>query len=236
FEGDQMYWQTYPTPNDYDFIKNYFWLDIDYNKIRRIISKDPQVKKAMSAMPNIRILRQPFDFTVLSFILSARNNIPAIRKSVRNLCGMLGKKLLVDDESIYLFPSTNKIANASIERLREAKVGYKAEYLKKTAQMLIERDLSKRIYNMDEKEARTELLRLPGVGDKISDCVLVFALGFQNLTPVDVWARRFLIDLYDLPESWNYEKLRGWIKKNFFGYASWADQFLFEWYRKEPRK
>jgi N-glycosylase/DNA lyase len=232
FDNEYMYWQTYPVQNDELFIKKYFRTDIDYENIICQVSKDKLVCEAMSEMPNIRLLKQPLDQTILSFIISANNNIKAIRRSVRKLADMLGEKIKVGGRELSLFPSTEALAEASIETLRESRIGFRAKYIKKSAQMLLDGDFSEKLDTLDEDEARELLIQLPGVGNKVADCVLVFALGFDNLTPIDVWTRRAFTDLYNLPEDWNYEKMREWVKENFHGYASWANEFIFEWYRK----
>ncbi|MBD3329015.1 hypothetical protein GF357_00805 [Candidatus Dojkabacteria bacterium] len=231
FEKKYLYWQTYPEKDNFSLIKSYFRLDEDYQRILSNIGHDKFVKKAMLAVPNIRLLRQPFDQTTLSFIISANNNITAIRKSINHLRRMLGDKIDVDGQDVFLFPKTDVIANTDKAKLRETKIGYRDKYISKTAKLLVEQDLAGKITKFSEEKARKHTLALPGVGNKVSDCILIFALGFENLSPIDVWTKRFLTDLYNLPANWSYEQFRAWVKDNFHGYASWANQFLFEWYR-----
>ncbi len=221
FMGDYMYWQTYPQADDYDFIKKYFRLDEDYEKILKLISQDKFVKKAVEELPGIRLLKQPVDLVVLNFIISSVNSIPSIRKSIRALSKDLGDEIEIRGEKYYLFPRTEVLAEAEIASILKSKVGFRAKYLKKSANQL----LGKSCANRDE------LKELCGVGDKIADCVSIFALGENNSTPVDRWVKRFLVDLYDLSEDLTYNEFSDWVSENFNGYASWATQFLFEWYR-----
>ncbi len=144
---------------------------------------------------------------------------------------LYGDPIKIGPHTIYTFPKTSVLSELSESDLRKARIGYHAKYVKATAQILVKQTNDFKLHGLSEDNARAKLLSLPGVGNKVADCVLTFACKFPNITPVDVWAKKFLTGLYGLPTDWTYEKYRSWIKENFYGYASWADQFLFEWYR-----
>jgi N-glycosylase/DNA lyase len=118
-----------------------------------------------------------------------------------------------------------------LNELLKCKLGFHAKYLKGVAQSLIDSDLARRIYDMEEDKARKELVKLHGVGNKIADCVLIYSLGFDNVTPLDVWGKRICTDIYNCNPKMKYEEMRAWIDKYFEGYAGWAGQFLFEYIR-----
>ncbi len=221
FNKDYMYWQSYPQKDDFDFIKEYFRLEEDYERILELVGQDKFVKKAIEEVPNVRLLKQPMDLVTLNFIISSVNSIPSIRKSIRALSRYLGEKVKIRGEKYYLFPRTEVLADADISDIMKSKVGFRAKYLKKSAKQLLESNFTE----------RDELKQLCGVGDKIADCISIFALGDDNATPVDRWVKRFLVDLYDLSEDLTYNEFAVWVSENFNGYASWATQFLFEWYR-----
>ncbi len=84
---------------------------------------------------------------------------------------------------------------------------------------------------MSETDARKTLLGINGVGEKIADCVLVFGLGFDNVTPLDVWSKRVFTRFYKLNPKMKYEDMRFWASNYFEGYAGWAGQFLYEYIR-----
>ena len=224
-------WQTYPDNDNFEFLKKYLRLDVDYLEILQQIQKDKYIKSAIKKYPNLRLLKQDFEQTLFSFILSTNNNIPAIRKLVRALCQKFGKSININGRKTYLFPKTEVIAEAKLEDLLECKLGFRAKFLKGAAKHLLETNLHKRIHKMTEEEARTSLKEIKGVGEKIADCVLVFSLGFDNVTPLDVWGKRILTDFYKLNPKMKYEKMRSWIDNYFEGYAGWAGQFLFEYIR-----
>ena len=142
-----------------------------------------------------------------------------------------GKAIKINGRKIFLFPKTEVIADAKLEDLLECKLGFRAKYLKGAAKHLIEKDFPKKIGKMAETDARNSLLEINGVGEKIADCVLVFGLGFDNVTPLDVWEKRAFTKFYKLNPKMKYEEMQMWAGNYFEGYAGWAGQFLYEYVR-----
>ena len=215
------------------FIKKYLRSDTDYNTILKTIKKDEYIKKAIKKYPNLRLVKQDFEETLLSFLVSSNNNIKSIRKIIRDMNKRFGKKVKVDGKEFYLFPETEVIADAKLEDLLECKLGFRAKFIKGAANHLLKTNLHKKIIKMSEENARSSLLEINGVGEKIADCVLVFSLSFDNVTPLDVWGKRFLVRYYKLNPKMKYTDMRKWIGNYFEGYSAWAGQFLFEYIRQE---
>ena len=230
-ENGFLFWQTYPEKDNFDFLKKYLRLNVNYPKIIKKIQKDNHIKSAIKKYPNLRLLKQNFEETLLSFLVSANNNIKSIRKIIRSMNRKFGKPVNIDGRKIFLFPKTEAIADAKLEDLLECKLGFRAKYLKGAARCLLETDLSNKIEKMPETTARNSLLEINGVGEKIADCVLVFGLGFDNVTPLDVWGKRAFTKFYKLNPKMKYDKMRNWISNYFEGYAGWAGQFLYEYIR-----
>ena len=226
-----LYWQTYPEKDDFNFLKKYLRLDVDYPTIMKKIQKDNHIKSAIKTYPNLRLLKQDFEETLLSFLVSANNNIRSIRKIIRSMNRKFGKSLNVDGKKIFLFPKAEVIAEAKLEDLLDCKLGFRAKYLTGAAKYVLKNDLSKKIEKMSETNARNTLLKINGVGEKIADCVLVFGLGFDNVTPLDVWGKRAFIRFYKLNPKMKYDDMRDWISDYFEGYSAWAGQFLYEYIR-----
>jgi len=233
---DYWHWQTYPVLNDIKFIKEYFRLRVKYNKIISVISKDKYVNRGIQQYPGLRLLKQPFCDTVISFIISANNNIKAIRKSIRILSRMYGKRIKVDDKYFYLFPKIDKLANARLSGLKNSRIGFRAKYVKNAARCLVASGLEKRIDKMSENQIRTELINLPGVGDKVADCTLCYGVALDDVMPLDVWGRRILSTYCGLSPKLSYNAMRVCTRTHFGGYAAWAGQFLFEYIRHNFRK
>lgn len=171
-----------------DIWRGYFDLDTDYGRIKRAIDPaDAYLQAAARAGGGIRILRQELWETIVTFIISQRNNIPRIRKCVDTLCREFGgKELDLRGDTYDLFPAPQVLADATEGSLRGCGLGYRAPYIKKTACMISSKEVDlDRIASLGYAEARAGLLELCGVGEKVADCISLFALHHIDAFPVD---------------------------------------------------
>lgn len=209
--------------------KDYFDLNRDYSSLKEILTKDDEVmKKCADYGSGIRILNQdPFE-TIITFIISANNQIPRIQKSVNKISEMYGKKIFLEDKEYYTFPTPEELSKAKVEDLREfVKVGFRDKRIVESAIMInngeIDFDL---LFNGDLEEARVEIMKLPGVGPKVADCCLLFAFKRSESFPVDVWIKRVMEELY-LHEDTNKNKIASEGRRLFGPLAGIAQQYLF---------
>ena len=171
-----------------EFWKDYFDMDTCYEKhIARIADEDEYLKEAAQFGSGIRILRQDLWEMIITFIISQQNNIPRIKSLIRALSERYGqKKEASDGKRYYTFPDAKSLARAKEEELRALKLGYRSRYICGTAAMIADGIVDlKEIGKMDYEEARTALMRLPGIGGKVADCICLFALHQMNAFPVD---------------------------------------------------
>lgn len=213
------------TEEDYEvFWKKYLDADRDYSQIKKEISINETMNKAISCGGGIRILRQDFFEALLSFIISQRSSIPKIKSCVEKLCELCGDEIEFLGEKYYTFPTPEKVAALSEEELRALGVGYRAPYILKAAKAVrdgeIDADLLERL---DTHSAREKLLTLHGVGDKVCDCVLLFSLGKYDLFPSDVWIKRVM------EEEFSTKDAKAVGESNFGKYSGFAQQYLFYW-------
>jgi len=230
-EGN-YFWQTFPENNKVDLITEYFDLTTDYSLLKTKLSKDNYIINAVEHITDVRILNQDFEQTLLSFILTSHKNIKAVRKLVRDLSKYFGNKIEVDGIKFYTFPKSIDIANSSETRLRELGAGFRARYLIEAALKLSVRNDGLDLLAQDEALQRDYLTSFKGIGDKIADCVMVFSLKQRYVTPLDVWAKRVLVDLYGVDPKMKYELMRNWYKNYFDENTAFAGQYLFEYYRQ----
>ena len=181
---------------DAPFLRRYLDLDRDYAAIADEYAAFDFARRAMALHPGLRVLNQPPWEALISFILSANNNVARIRTLVNALCARYGQRWDTDLGPLYGFPAPEALAAASEEDLRALKVGYRAGYLIGTARMVAEGFPLEALPDMPYERAHAELLRLPGVGDKVADCVLLFGCGHASAFPVDVWVARLLRDWF----------------------------------------
>lgn len=174
--------------------KNYFDFDTDYKKIRRDVENfaagkpyEKFLRDATNFGAGIRILRQePFEM-LISFIISQRKNIPAIRSSVERICQRFGRRV----EDVHLFPTFDEISGATVDDLTGLGLAYRKDYildaLKKISAGTVNFDALK---NFSDDELVDNLKTIRGVGDKIANCVALFAYHRVDRAPVDVWIQR----------------------------------------------
>ena len=175
----------------------YFDLQTDYGAYLSAVDEtDAYLLEAAHLGQGLRILRQDPWETLISFILSQRKSIPAIRDSIEKLCRYLGNPLSIKDRQIYAFPSPEAIASAPQEVLKSCSVGYRGPYIQATAQAVAQGriDLSA-LFGLDDDALRDSLLSFCGVGVKVAHCVMLFGYHRLDSAPVDVWIQR-VIDLH----------------------------------------
>lgn len=209
-----------------DYFYKYFDLDTDYNDIINTINSRYGLKSATSFGRGIRILNQsPFE-TLISFIISANNNIKRIRGIIDRICSGLGE----DKGGYYAFPTIDKMANSCPEFFVRAGAGYRADYIIKTAQAICQGFDLNELYLTDTGDARERLMRLTGVGRKVADCILLFAYGKTDVFPVDIWIKKIYNHYYNNED--NPDKMSKKLIEIFGGYSGYIQQYLYYYIRE----
>jgi N-glycosylase/DNA lyase len=232
--------QTAAPEGDWQWLRHYLQLDVNLTEVLAAFpQEDAALQAAVRACAGLRLLRQEPWECLASFICSSTKQISQIEQIVVLLCRRFGEALAVPagEEPGHSFPGYARLAEISESDLRGCKLGFRAPYLRGTAQMLAagEVDLG-RLGRLPLEEARTELMKLPGVGMKIADCVLLFAYGFAEAFPVDVWIQRALRRHYFPRRSVSPARLRRFIAGHFGPHAGYAQQYLFHYMRVKEGK
>lgn len=223
-QGNDLFYSSNSDEVDDKFIMRFFRLDDDYDKIIEAISKDSNVAAAVKKYSGLRLIRQePFE-CLISYICSAASNIPRIKKNIEAIAERFGEKIDYDRKTFYSFPE--KLGDA--EKIGCCGVGFRKEYIHKTAE-IINKDKAyfAKLKKLSYEEAKAELKKLPGVADKVADCVLLFSLGFDEAFPVDTWVRKTMRELYFNNKNVSDSEIRAFAKEHFGKYAGYAQQFLF---------
>ncbi len=227
----------YDTTKEYfdSFLREYFDFNLDYNEIDKKINTDEHIEKCIEYGNGIRILKQDLFETIISFIISANNNIPRIKAIIESLCEKYGKEIDYKGEKYYSFPSYTDLKDVTKEEFRELKMGFRDKYLVDAIHKINtgEIDLEK-ISEMDTPSAKKELMKIKGVGEKVSDCILLFALKRLELCPMDVWVKRIFLNRYGLTDL-TFENGFKLAKSKWGKYAGIAQQYLF-YYERETSK
>ena len=220
-------------------VEDYFDLKRDYSKIKKELSKiDTNVKESIKYGEGIRILNQELFETILSFIISANNNIPRIKEIIEIISKKYGDEIKWKEKSYYTFPTLEQLKNVTIEDYRNLGAGFRDKRLYETVNMLYEQkvDTKKWYQEKDTLKVREELLTLSGVGPKVADCILLFSdLKRFDVFPIDVWVRRVMNELYiNNPDEKKVSKkqIENIAKEKFGNLEGLAQQYLFYWKRE----
>ena len=209
--------------NDFEDVwRDYFDLDRDYENIRRHICIDDFMRSASSFGAGIRILRQDSWEALCSFIISQRNNIPRIKGIINTLCKEFGEKLVFGGKGFFTFPPASTLARLDEADLAPLRCGYRAQYIIEAARAVVggSLDLST-ISRLSPQDARAELKKVRGVGDKVADCVILFGFNMLDAFPVDVWINRAISTYYG----------RDFDPAVFSPYAGVAQQYIYYYTR-----
>lgn len=176
-----------------DFWSAYFDLSTDYDAARRSVDPGTYLRECSEYGEGIRILKQEPWETLCSFILSQCNNIPRIKGITEKLCIMFGEPIWHDGKTFHAFPPAERIAALTQKDLEELRCGYRAPYLIAAAKSVASGETRlDAIALLPCEEARAELKKLPGIGDKVASCVMLFGMHRMDIFPVDVWIKRVL--------------------------------------------
>ena len=207
-------------------LRHYLDLDRDYASVAAQYTHIPQARRAIELYPGLRVLNQPTWEALIAFILSANNNVGRIRTLVHALSRELGSAFDWNGEMLYGFPTAEALAACPEEKLRSFGVGYRAPYLRKTAQLVLDGFSLEELRCGCYGDAHEKLTSLPGVGDKVADCVLLFGCGQTSAFPVDVWVERLLKSWFGI-EGLSRKKMMCAARELLGENAGLLQQFLF---------
>ena len=216
----------------------HFDLNTNYDNIKSKLSNvDNYLKTSIEYGEGIRILNQDLWETLISFIISANNNIPRIKGIIERISKSYGEKIVWDKAEYYTFPTPQELSRASVEDLRNIGLGFRDVRVYETTKIINENPnkLKELEDEKDVNKLREELLKFPGVGPKVADCVMLFStLKKLEVFPIDVWVRRVMNELYiknDDETKINKKEIEELAKTKYGNLAGIAQQYLFYWRR-----
>ena len=224
---------------------DFFRKNDNMQEIIKSISKDKTVKKAVKEYEGLRLFRQdPFQ-CLISFIISSNSNIQKIKNSLEKITKKFGKKVKIQNKEFFLFPEPEKMAKATIDEIKSCGVGYRAPFIKEAAKMVILKKIDfKYLKKCDYHEAKKNICLVPGIGNKVADCIMLFSLNKLESFPLDTWmikilekyySNEFKIETKTITEK-QYHMLHEKIVNYFGPYCGYAQQFLFKMEREKNDK
>ena len=239
-EGDKL---RILNSNESDFNNiwiKYFDLERDYDEVKKALAKDEILSKSVEYGYGIRILNQePFEL-LISFIISARNSIPSIQKTVNKICEKWGTPIEYKGHTYYTFPTPDQLKDATLEEIKETGASFRSKYILDTIGRVNasnkgdEYDLEY-ISSLEADECHKALQNFMGVGAKVADCIMLFSMGKTSAFPVDVWVKRAMMYFYNAEEG-SLNKIRIFARNKFKELSGFAQQYLFYYARENKIK
>lgn len=235
---NRVIFSSYGADNLEKLVINYFDLTRNYEEIKDKLSKiDEHLARSIKYGSGIRILNQDLWETIISFIISANNNIPRIKGIINRISKNYGEKIEWNGKEYYTFPTVEELSKASVEELRAWGLGFRDVRVYETTRKILEKqvDLEELHKEKDTQKVRDILLTLDGVGPKVADCILLFStLKRFDVFPIDVWVRRVMNELYIKNEDEtkvSKKEIEKLAKEKYGNLDGIAQQYLFFWKR-----
>ena len=215
---------------DIDYFYNFFDLNTDYSKIKKTLKKDELLSSAIDYGAGIRIINNDAYEILISFIISANNNIKRIKNSIEYLCSHFGKNM----GNYYAFPTLDELKKATIKDYKNAGLGYRAEQMYETVQKLEIKDFN-RLIKMPKDEQYKFLLSLKGIGEKVANCIMLFGLGVKDVFPVDTWINKVYNNITNTKTT-DRKKITKELTNKYKELSGYAQQYFFYYYRDNKLK
>ncbi len=218
----------------------YFDLDRDYNKVKEELANDEILSKSVEFGYGIRILNQEYFEILISFIISARNSIPSIMKTIKKISEKWGNPIEYKGNTYYTFPTAQMLKDATLEEIQGTGASFRSKYILDTIQNVNNSRENKEydldyIASLDADECHTALQKFKGVGAKVADCIMLFSMGKVSAFPVDVWVKRAMMYFYNAEEG-SLNRIRIFARNKFGNVAGFAQQYLFYYARENKIK
>ena len=210
------------------YFENFFDLKTDYGAIKTKFSNIPLLKEPIKFGSGIRILKQDLFETLISFIVSANNNIKRIKLILNRMRARFG----TDMGEFYAFPTREQLLLATENDFAELGAGYRAKYLFNVIRQVDEKIL-KNLSVLETEQLRKKLIELSGVGPKVADCILLFAYSKNDVFPIDTWMQKMYNKFYKAEKNLTREQIRHNLTAEFKELSGYAQQYLFYFMREE---
>ncbi len=233
-EGNKIFFHNTSHEDFQNLWYDYFDLNRDYDVIKdRLSNLDDTMKKSVDFGHGIRILKQDEWEMLISFITSANNRIPMIKKAIESLSENLGDFIgEYKGKKYYSFPKPEKLYNLDIDDIQFKGIGFRGKYILSAAKLVVNGDVDiHNLQNLETHEAREELMKFPGVGPKVSDCIMLFSMDKEDAFPIDIWVKR-VMEYFYVPEGTSLKSIQTYAQEKFGDIAGFAQQYLFYYARE----
>lgn len=245
--AEGLHWES--TTDGAVLARRFLRLDDDLHSIRRKTCSDDLQETAWDAYRGLRLVDGPPFRTLVSFICSSQMRVERIHEMQISLAREYGVDVETEGQTIRTFPTPPRLSAVTESELRELGLGYRAPYVRETAEMVANGTSPKTAMDMAYPDAREWLTQYPGVGPKVADCICLFSLGFTQAVPIDTWIRSAIADHYPSCTHDKYAATSRAIREQLGGdnpasdssgnvadsYAGYVQTYLFHYLRSRSR-
>jgi N-glycosylase/DNA lyase len=245
-ENVDIEYNSFPESKNWNY--KFFRLEDNQAVVNKTLTKDHVILNIYKRYKGLRLIRQdPFQ-CIISFVCASNTNIKRIRHMLSNITKKFGKRVIYNDLNFNLFPNPNELSQASIEELVSCGLGYRSKFVKSIATQIKNNLELNSLKEMKYLEAKAELTKLFGIGNKIADCILLFSLEKTEAFPIDIWIYRALFQYYEwmfkddgiiknakLPEN-KYKLIHNKINNYFGKYSGYVQQYLYYHIRESNKR
>lgn len=223
-DDNYIYIESSNEDNIEEVISDYLDLNTDYNKINNeLINNDYSLKEMINKCIGFKVMHSPHLETIISYMISANNNVRNIQRCVNLMSEKYGKKITYKNNFYYLFPTLDKLKELTIDDYKDLKLGFRSENIYNFVQSINDSDIEK-INNMTTKEALDYLMNFKGIGLKIASCILLFGYKRFDVFPIDTWVKKYMMDTYNLSDI---KKIEEYTKDKYGKYSGLVIQYMF---------
>ncbi len=217
----------------YNIWYDFFDFSRDYTLIKNRLDVDPIMHEAIKYGDGIRILNQDLWEMIVSFIISSSNNIPRIKGIIERFSMEFGRPIKYQGETFYAFPTPDELYGLTREDLSVIRAGYRDKYIIDAINKFYEKNLTCDIlFKMPTPEAKKALMTILGVGNKVSDCILLFGMNRADSFPIDVWIKRIIEYCYFDNKEQTINTISQFAQNKFSTLGGYAQQYLFFYARE----
>ena len=224
--GDSLEWES--TVDATDVLERRLGLADDLREIRAAVPDDDLIERAFESYWGMRVVRDPPFGALVSFICSAQMRVSRIHGMQQSLRETFGETVTLDGRTYHAYPTAEALAAASESQLRDLSLGYRAPYVKATAEMVSAGTHPVEVRGVPYENARETLTRYVGVGEKVADCVLLFSLEYLEAVPLDTWIRKTITEHYPECGRGTYRETSRAIRDRLGGeFAGYTQTYIF---------
>jgi len=229
-EGNNLIVDSNDMKDIENVIKNYFDLNFDYEILnKKLIDIDNDNKVIIDSCFGLKMINEPRFEVIISYILSANNRVPQIRKTLNNISENYGEKVMFRNKEYYLFPSAQKLKEVTIDEYRNCKAGFRDKYLFEIVSKINNKEFDiNSIEKMNSKDALEYLMKNNGIGEKVASCILLFGYHRFDVFPIDTWVKKYMKEKYNLEKV---PEIRKFMKEKYNENCGLIIQYIFNYSR-----